>query len=1046
MLARWRPSAGGGALTLPRILVPCQTCRSYQNATSPRSAAQNKHRQRTINVDDLPLRAKTSAGKPKDALPEFRNGMQSEAVSLKRKGKAAHVDEEEEYAFEIPRLNELGPDGQVWPPLAKDVLINLARFPTCILLTRVGGFYESYYDQAPLLASILGIKLANRNWGGRSVPMAGFPIVQLDKYLKLLVMDHKRLVAICDEFKEIEQVVPPSPTSVRRSSSSKSMMLNETINITRRVTRVVSPGTLIDEHFLDPFSSNWMLSISKVDNRYGLAWLDVSTADFNTTCCGDEQSLRDEVARIGPTEVVLERGAFDVRAEGGQLGDAAEVEPSGNALWEVLDPAKVHISFCLPTAPTQMETPLVEDEVVENVAVANLTQHLRTRLLEHNIHDVEDLTGETTGPLRRRREQVMLIDANTLIALEISASMRRQETAYNTNASNPSVKGSLLSNIRRTVTKGGARLLAQWLSAPSTSLLTINRRQSHVALYHSRPFFLEDVRNLLRRGAGDISRALQRIITSRNDVQDLLEVRDFTKLCHDLVSMLKEEAAFSQRNDGRQGQVEGWSAMQNLVEAFVPLMRLSERLGEAIDENVIERRAQIQQDREREVELQVLNEAASQASDGKVKRNGSTPRKQSEESDDESFWGQPFEHLIRPASSKQISTLTKEHRLLRRRARMLEVELKERYNDRISLKHLLGQGFVVHMSDYRDGLKGVSTIEEEMSLAYKSKTTRTYYHEAFTKIGSRLMRVERELNDKEQVELQKLRLDVLLELGRLRKNSSLVNELDVLLGFAKLAQEMNFCRPDVNDGDEINIVGGRHLSVEMSLLHQASSSSSSSSSSVLPPVTRSFTPNDLHLHPQSRLHLITGPNMGGKSTLLRMISIITILAQIGSFVPAASCQIGIVDQIFSRIGAHDSINTEKSTFMVEMLEVAEFLKRSTRKSLIICDEIGRGTDHKTGIAIAFATALHLLDHVQCKCLFATHLYRVGDMLHGRSGVDFFCTDLKEVDGEISFSHKLRPGLNRNSHGLSIARLAGVPNSVLKIAQDTLDDLQNNVIE
>jgi len=1023
MLARCGPKIRVGRASLRSSVTETlgQGFRFYQTPTSPRGAAaqsSSKQKQSTINFNDLPLRANDSKGKPKAAMPGFHPG-NTNIVEIKGKEKAHKQESEEgEEVIVVPRLNELGrewqdscmpwcimvkancssssleADGQQWPPLAKDVLLNLARFPSCILLTRVGGFYESYYDQAPLLSSMLGIKLANRTWGGRNVPMAGFPIVQLDKYLKLLVVDHKRLVAICDEFKEIEQVVSPSPTAGKRASSSKST-LNETINITRRVTRVVSPGTLIDEHFLDPFSSNWVLSISKLHNRYGLAWLDVSTADFYTTCCEDEQSLRDEVARIGPMEVVLERGAFDVKAEESSLGDAAVIEPNGNALWEVLDPNKTHISLCLPNSEGEGE--LSEDDSLERSAVANLTQHLRTRLLEHDIHDVEDLTGEKAGPLRRRREQVMLIDANTLIALEINASMRRQETAYNTNVANPSVKGSLLSNIRRTVTKGGARLLAQWLSAPSTSIEVIHRRQALVALFHSQPFFMEDIRVLLRRGAGDINRALQRIITSRNDVQDLLEVRDFTKLCHDLVKLMESEFSISQ-GQGEHG--EGWNTLRTVIEAFVPLMHLSERLGEAIDESVIERRIQIQQDRDREVELQVLSEAASQANDEKVRRQATSNKKLNEESEDDALWGQAFEHLIRPNASKQLDTLTREHRLLRRRARKLELELRERYGDRITLKHLLGQGFVVHMSDYREGSKGVSTIEQEMSLAYKSKTTRTYYHEAFTKIGSRLMRVERELNEKETVELQRLRLDVLVQLGKLRKNSSLVNELDVLIGFSKLAQELNFCRPNVTEGDEIEIVGGRHLSVEMSLLHQASNTSSSSSPTTNIAATRSFTPNNLHLHPNSRLHLITGPNMGGKSTLLRMISIITILAQTGSFVPATTCTIGIVDQIFSRIGAHDSINTEKSTFMVEMLEVSEFLKRSTRKSLIICDEIGRGTDHKTGIAIAFATALHLLDSIQCKCLFATHLYKVGDMLQDRPGVDFFCTDLKESDVSV----------------------------------------------
>jgi DNA mismatch repair ATPase MutS len=640
MLARCGPALRRGRASLRSQEFRLSYCSPYHSSPSQSKAgpSSKKQRQSTINWDDLPLRASDGTGEPSEALPPFQSGRQSPGNGKsKGKGKEKAEDGTAEEADEFPRVNELGPQGQEWPPLAKDVLRNLGRFPSCILLTRVGGFYESYFEQAPLLANLLGIKLANRSWGGRNVPMAGFPIFQVEKYLKILVMDHRRLVAICDEFKEIEQTTSQSQRIAGKAA------FNETVNIKRRVTRVVSPGTLIDEHFLDPFSSNWVLSISKVGSRYGLAWLDVSTADFFTTSCEDEHGLRDEVARIGPTEVVLERGAFGHHSEESRLGDAVVVDPDGNALWEVLDPAKTHISLCPAGAPALSGATL---EDAEDIAVANLTAHIRTRLLEQDIHNVEDLTGETVGPMRRRREQVMLIDANTLIALEINASLRRQETAYNTNSTIPSVRGSLLSNIRRTVTKGGARLLAQWLTAPSTSLAVIHRRQALVALFHSHPFFMEDLRLLLRRGAGDINRALQRIITSRNDVQDLLEVRDFTKLCHSLIEVLENEIRRVSEGESTEDQ-DGWAAIQSMVEVFSPLHQLSERLGEAIDENVIERRTQVQADQEREVEMQVLSEGGNMAS-GERSRKQSDWRRQGGESDDETLWGAPFDHLIRP--------------------------------------------------------------------------------------------------------------------------------------------------------------------------------------------------------------------------------------------------------------------------------------------------------------------------------------------------------------------------------------------------------------
>lgn len=407
--------------------------------------------------------------------------------------------------------SELGPTGQSWPPLAQQVLANLQAFPDCILLTRVGGFYESYFGQSSLISNLLGIKLANRVWGGRNVGMAGFPLQQLEKYLKILVQENGKLVAICEEFKEYEHT-RDEEGSDKTTKKKKTSQLNESQTITRRVTRVVSPGTLIDEKFLDPFRNNYILAVSAIPKSgtssiddtskasnsydYGLAWLDLSTADFTTTVCHDSESLRDEIARITPREVILQPGIFDLgtkrgvsRSDQDQEQDAEEVEEdqgeierSDHSIWEVIDPGNVMISMSNPDLetpetnlkglPTQDQSPYKVDgldldkpsyTLSESRAVSQLTTYLKTRLLDlTNSESGMELQFLASGsPMRRMREENMLIDAHTLSSLEIREAFRDGNVSH---------RGSLSSVMRGSVTRGGTRLLGEWLSESNERL------------------------------------------------------------------------------------------------------------------------------------------------------------------------------------------------------------------------------------------------------------------------------------------------------------------------------------------------------------------------------------------------------------------------------------------------------------------------------------------------------------------------------------------------------------------------------------------------
>ncbi|CCM02791.1 uncharacterized protein FIBRA_04902 [Fibroporia radiculosa] len=262
-----------------------------------------------------------------------------------------------------------------------------------------------------------------------------------------------------------------------------------------------------------------------------------------------------------------------------------------------------------------------------------------------------------------------------------------------------------------------------------------------------------------------------------------------------------------------------------------------------------------------------------------------------------------------------------------------------------------------------------------------------------------------------------------------------MDELDVTVAFANLAVEMHFVRPVITDSPVYHVVNGRHPTVELGLLATG----------------RVFTPNTVKMDPDSRLHVITGPNMAGKSTFLRQTALIAILAQSGSFVPADGAEIGLVDRVFSRIGARDDLFRDRSTFMVEMLETSEILRRATPNSLVIMDEVGRGTTVDDGLAIAFAAVHHLIKVNRCRALFATHFHELADMLgcsdnnKGQgpfSNVKFFCTDVDETeDGYFTYAHRLKPGVNRDSHGLKTAQLAGLPNSTVEVAKGALSWLK-----
>ncbi|EKM60914.1 uncharacterized protein PHACADRAFT_82590 [Phanerochaete carnosa HHB-10118-sp] len=885
-------------------------------------------------------------------------------------------------------------------PLAKEVLDNLAKFPHCILLTRVGQFYESYFSQAAEVARILNIKLASKRWGGERVPMCGFPLMHLSKYLKVLVQDNNRFVAMCEEF-------------------MKSRILGPKGGFNRRVTRIVTPGTLIDEPFLNQYENNYLLSVyapSSADSdgnlglgdSVGLAWIDVSTGEFFAKSIAISL-LRDELVRIRPKEIVLEQSIFEDSAHPVRRTVAEEkffvspIHPTTQSQNDVLFAERIGsddlTSQMEPSALT-FKIALTEEE---SQAVQLLTAFLHANLLEHMPRLPSPSKEATTGRMQ--------IDAHTIKSLEICETIREGSTA-----------GSLLNSIKRTVTNGGTRLLARWISSPSVSLKEINSRQSLVAFFYARPHLRQDLSEMLCE-LEDSARVVQKLLLGRGDHTDLSAISVGVKVWASIKRRLELEKRMEAQEKGSLKDDE-WVSLDTLVEKLHSLRVLSNRIEAALSRKG-------------------TASVASTSQDFSEDQDDHDP-----EPEDEAFPAVPnfkpnyvtgFNWTVRPEFSGQLTALHKTLSDCLDRRERLEQHLQAKYNaPSLTLRSSPGYGMHVHIAKAK---RDVAKIRAESLFIpiLESASTSNFFLQEWSQLGAQIVQTTSEIQMAEREAFEILREEVNEHETNIRRNARITDELDVTIAFASLAHEMHFVRPVLREDKFHHIVNGRHPTVELGLLAAG----------------RTFVPNTVAFMADSPLHVITGPNMAGKSTLLRQTALVSILAQTGSFVPADTAEVGIVDAIFSRVGANDDLFRNRSTFMVEMMETADILSRATPNSLVIMDEVGRGTSVQDGLAIAFATIHHLITVNKSRALFATHFHELADMLGCSDGergdgifrgVRFFYTDVDEMeDGYFAYSHRLKPGVNRDSHGLKVAELAGMPASAVTVARAAIHSFRDPTV-
>ncbi|UNI14512.1 MutS protein 1 [Purpureocillium takamizusanense] len=895
--------------------------------------------------------------------------------------------------------------GPAYPTVVLQARRNMQKFANCVLLTRVGGFYELYFEHAEELAPLLNLKLASKKTSAGPVSMAGFPFFQLERYLKVLVQDLSRYVAIAEEF--------PNDAADRVKSGG---LMHD-----RRVARIITPGTLIDENFIDPYSSNYVMAIyvcqhltkpasqsSDKDHRdvvassgacatpLGVAWLDLSTGQFFTQS-SDLASLSSILSRISPREVVLDQDfeshkdhdIFSVLAEDRHL---VTYSPQGE-LQDISD-----------------WTPLLEAEMSETVRRTFTEEEVfaGTLVLNYVKDRLQGMAMKLQPPLRHDSMQIMNIDKNSLRALEVKQTLR-----------DGFFRGSLLHAIRRTVTKSGARLLNEWLSSPSTSLEVINKRQDLVARFIADDE-LRDTAVVLLRKSHDSQRLVQKFTLGRGDADDLLALASTIRATEDMVDLLKQAVAVPMEEP----EEDCIDALISRIDLQKP-SKLAQRIRDAIDEEGIVYQHEVEDSEASQIMALAQDIVSSEGSHhdasslpkGKKRRPATIREYYAEDND---AW------IMKPAASTTLKKLHSELSSLMGERDTLGETLRESLGaSSLTLKWTPGLGHIAHIKgkDTRS-LTNIKTLSS-------SRSTRSFHLPEWTALGQRLDQARFQIRREEQRVLQSLREQVVLNLVKLRRNAAVLDELDIATSFAKLAEEQNLVRPRLNNSTCHTVIGGRHPTVEGGLLEQG----------------RTFVRNDCVVGSANRgfIWLITGPNMAGKSTFLRQNALITILAQIGCYVPASYAELGIVDAIFSRVGSADNLYRDQSTFMVEMLETAHILKQATSRSFVIMDEIGRGTTPEDGTAVSFACLHHLATVNQCRTLFATHFHEVADLAaanglckpnHG--AVHTYCTGVEEDgSGGFVYVHRLRKGVNRQSHALKVARLAGLPQRAIDMAEKVL---------
>lgn len=810
-----------------------------------------------------------------------------------------------------------------------------ATNPDSLLFYRMGDFYELFFDDAVDASRALGITLTKRGQHmGEDIPMCGVPVHAADDYLQ-------RLIALGFRVSVCEQMENPIEAKKRGAKSV----------VRRDVVRLVTPGTLTEEKLLTPSQSNYLMTAARLKtsdtHEFALAWADISTGQFRV-CTSTKTRFLADVLRIEPSELIISETLFydeDFRATFDVLGKTAVPQPS------VMFDSTVAEDRIKRFFDVSALDGIGDFSRVELAAIAAAIGYIEKTQLDER-PPLEKPTRDGDG-------QSLFIDPATRANLELVRTLSGEK------------KGSLLKAIDRTVTGGGARLLAERLMSPLMDPDQINTRLDSVSWFIKDSMLSDQLSDALKT-MPDMPRALSRLALNRGGPRDLATLRIGLGAATAVLSIFGDQHMPVEISDA----VEHLSSLPPEL-----LNRLDKTLSD---------------------ELPLL------------KRDGGFIKKGYHEKLDEC-------RALRDQSRQVIAGLQLKY-------------AEETAVKNLKIKHNNVLGYFIEVTAQNSG---ALTLDDEAKAKFiHRQTMANAMRFTTTELAELESKIANAANEAIQIELRLF--DELCELvvnhASLIKNvADAISAIDVAIANAELAQEQGYCRPQVDYSHEFNIVAGRHPVVEQALRSQSADP---------------FVANDCNLSPaeteeNAAIWLLTGPNMGGKSTFLRQNALIAIMAQMGSYVPAGHAHIGVVDRLFSRVGASDDLARGRSTFMVEMVETAAILNQATEKSLVILDEIGRGTSTFDGLSIAWAAVEHLHEVNCSRGLFATHFHELTALSDKLSRLSTATMKVKEWDGDVVFLHEVGPGTADRSYGIQVARLAGLPDIVVNRAREVLKQLEEN---
>ena len=798
--------------------------------------------------------------------------------------------------------------------------------PGCLLLYRMGDFYETFFEDAVTLSRELEITLTGRDCGAKigRIPLAGIPVKAIDSYLeKLVAKDIK--VAICEQLED-----PKFAKGI----------------VKRGVVRIITAGTLIESNFLNQNSNNYICAIFKEKEQWGFAYTDISTGEFKASVLNYD-TLITELVRIQPAEIIAPAKKM-------------KLQPFQIVPEETVDlPDEIINNYnCSKVPDNVFEDSFAQNNLKQVFKISNLDSigynncPLGFRAAAGILAYIWENLKEEFPKFERievyELSDFMAIDAGTRKNLELTETLR-EKNKY----------GSLLWAIDKTNTNMGARLLKNWICQPLKNLDKIVKRQQVVKKLVENSSVQYEIEKQLKN-IYDIQRLSTRLSNGTANPRDFLSLKISLFSLPALVDITKGAG------------ITIFDSIENSIEKI-------KDYADLIDQTIAE-------------------DAPNLLKEGGIIKSGVSSdldylRDLMFNGED---WLKNFEQKERENTG--INTL----KVGFNKVFGYFIEVTNSNLSKVPVNYVRKQTLTGAERFITDELK---KHEDEVL------TAQVKAYELEYKLFSNFRNYSKEFVD------------------LIRETADCIAKLDVLTSFASTAVEQSYVCPKLNESGDFIIKNGRHPVLEK----------------ILP--LGAYVSNDIELSSSDKnkteFMILTGPNMAGKSTYMRQNALIAILAQIGSFIPADYGEIGIIDKIFTRVGASDDLTLGKSTFMVEMSETAYILNSATDKSLILIDEIGRGTSTYDGVAIAWSVAEYIAKKIQAKCIFATHYHELNVMTSTFPQIKNYRITISEENGKIEFLRKIVPGGASKSYGIQVAKMAGLPNEVIRRSEELMSRMQRD---